>query len=94
MLKNPQTLRSYPKAQIRQGADVVSAPTRRRYDGPGLCTTRNLSEARHARWAKFSVLVGHRVVPAKLATRKSDGFVLSRPLRSRFECWPNCEGLE
>ena len=35
MLKNPQTLRSYPKAQIRQGADVVSAPTRRRYDGPG-----------------------------------------------------------
>ena len=58
MLKNPQTLRSYPKAQIRQGADVVSAPTRRRYDGPGLCTTRNLSEARHARWAKFSCPCG------------------------------------
>ena len=29
MLKNPQTLRSYPKAQITQGADRVSAPTRR-----------------------------------------------------------------
>jgi len=29
MLKNPQTLRSYPKAQIRQGADRASAPTRR-----------------------------------------------------------------
>jgi hypothetical protein len=31
-----QTLRCYPKAQIRQGADRVSAPTRRcRNDGPG-----------------------------------------------------------
>jgi len=37
----PQTLRSYPKAQIRQGADRVTAPAHARCDGPGLVTTRS-----------------------------------------------------
>ena len=31
---------------------------------------------------------------AKIAHGLVDEIVLSRPLRSRFECWPNCEGLE
>jgi hypothetical protein len=56
--ESPRRSRSYPKAQITQGADRVSAPTRRcRIDGSGLVTTQR---------------VWHVTIDATL-TKKTDG---------------------
>ena len=66
----------YPNAQIRQGADRVSAPTRRTVTtaGRGWGTTRDLREARHAR---------ESYVPKAACRRRLSAWRLRRESHSR-----------
>jgi hypothetical protein len=44
--------------------------------------------------ARFTICLLHEI-RARRSIRTLPCFsLISRPLRSRFECWPNCEGLE